>query len=48
MTEAEEKLGSAIGHDVRVRRDGSGVRAELRFDELGELESLARRLGKRG
>jgi ParB family transcriptional regulator, chromosome partitioning protein len=47
MTEAEDLLGSAIGQDVRVRRDGNGVKAELRFDDLGELESLARRLRKR-
>jgi ParB family transcriptional regulator, chromosome partitioning protein len=48
MTAAEDLLGSAIGRDVRVRRDGSGVKAELHFDDLAELESLANRLGKRG
>jgi ParB family chromosome partitioning protein len=47
MTEAEDQLGSALGRDVRVRRDGNGVKAELHFDDLGELESLARRLRKR-
>jgi ParB family transcriptional regulator, chromosome partitioning protein len=47
MTEAEDLLGSALGRDVRVRRDGNGVKAELHFDDLGELESLARRLRKR-
>ena len=47
MTEAEDLLGSALGRDVRVRRDGNGVKAELLFDDLGELESLARRLRKR-
>ena len=47
MTGAEDLLGSALGQDVRVRRDGNGVKAELRFDDLGELESLARRLRKR-
>ena len=47
MADAEDLLGSAVGHDVRVRRDGNGVRAELRFDDLGELESLARRLRRR-
>jgi hypothetical protein len=30
-----------------VRRAGGGVRAELRFDDLAELESLARRLRRR-
>jgi ParB family transcriptional regulator, chromosome partitioning protein len=44
MTDAEDLLGSALGRDVRVRRDGDGVKAELRFDDLAELESLARRL----
>jgi ParB family chromosome partitioning protein len=48
MSEAEDLLGSALGQDVRVRRAGDGVKAELRFDELSELESLARRLRKRG
>ena len=47
MTEAEDVLGSALGQDVRVRRDGNGVKAELRFDDLAELESLARRLRRR-
>jgi ParB family transcriptional regulator, chromosome partitioning protein len=47
MTEAEDQLGSALGQDVRVRRDGNGVKAELRFDDLAGLESLARRLRKR-
>jgi ParB family chromosome partitioning protein len=47
MTEAEDLLGSALGQDVRVHRAGDGVKAELRFDDLGELESLAKRLRKR-
>jgi ParB family chromosome partitioning protein len=47
MTEAEDLLGSALGQDVRVRRAGDGIKAELRFDDLGELESLAKRLRKR-
>ncbi len=47
MAEAEDLLGSAIGTDVRVRRAGNGVKAELLFDDLGELESLAKRLRKR-
>ena len=44
MAEAEDALGSALGQDVKVRRAGDGVKAELRFDDLSELESLARRL----
>jgi ParB family transcriptional regulator, chromosome partitioning protein len=47
MAEAEDLLGSVIGADVRVRRAGNGVKAELLFDDLGELESLARRLRRR-
>ena len=47
MTDAEDLLGSALGHDVRVRRDGNGVNAELRFDDLDELNSLAKRLRRR-
>ena len=47
LADAEDALGSALGADVRVRRAGDGVKAELRFDDLGELESLARRLRKR-
>ena len=47
MTDAEDALGEAIGADVRVRRAGEGVKAELRFDDLGEVASLARRLRKR-
>jgi ParB family chromosome partitioning protein len=47
MSEAGDLLGAALGQDVRVRRDGDGIKAELRFDDLGELESLARRLRKR-
>ena len=37
MSEAEDLLGSALGKDVRVRRAGDGVKAELRFDDLSEL-----------
>jgi ParB family chromosome partitioning protein len=47
MTDAEDLLGSALGQDVRVRRDGNGVKAELRFDSLDELETVARRLRRR-
>ena len=47
MGEAEDVLSSALGQDVKVRRAGDGVKAELRFDDLGELESLAKRLRRR-
>jgi ParB family transcriptional regulator, chromosome partitioning protein len=48
MVEAEDLLGAALGRDVRVRRAGNGVKAELNFEDLAELETLARRLRKRG
>jgi ParB family chromosome partitioning protein len=48
MGEAEDALGKALGHDVRVGRAGDGVKAELRFDDISELESLAKRLRRRG
>ncbi len=47
MTDAEDALGEAIGADVRVRRAGEGVKAELRFDGLNEVAALARRLRRR-
>jgi ParB family chromosome partitioning protein len=47
MTDAEDALGEAIGADVRVRRAGEGVKAELRFDGLDEVAALARRLRRR-
>ncbi|HEX6586310.1 MAG TPA: ParB/RepB/Spo0J family partition protein [Solirubrobacterales bacterium] len=47
MTDAEDLLSAAIGQDVRVRRAGDGVKAELRFEDLSELESLAKRLRRR-
>jgi ParB family chromosome partitioning protein len=47
MSEAEDLLGAALGSDVRVRRAGNGVKAELHFDDLGEVESFARRLRRR-
>jgi ParB family transcriptional regulator, chromosome partitioning protein len=47
LSEAEDALGAALGADVRVRRARDGVKAELRFHDLDELESLARRLRRR-
>jgi ParB family chromosome partitioning protein len=47
LTEAGEGLEEAIGHEVRVKRSGSGFTAELRFDDLTEVAKLAKRLRKR-
>jgi ParB family chromosome partitioning protein len=44
LREAEDILEQALGHEVRVRSAGAEVRAELRFDDLAELQSLVRRL----
>ncbi len=44
---AEDALEAAIGHDVRVRVAGSGIKAELVFDDVDELIALARRLARR-
>jgi ParB family chromosome partitioning protein len=48
LSGAEDALGEALGRDVRVRRAGKGVKAEVRFDDVREVEQLARRLRKRG
>jgi ParB family transcriptional regulator, chromosome partitioning protein len=47
LADAEDALGSALGADVRVRRAGEGLKAELHFDDLTEVESLAHRLRRR-
>jgi ParB family chromosome partitioning protein len=44
---AEDSLESALGHEVRVRAKGEELRAELRFGDIEELQSLARRLKRR-
>ena len=47
LADAEDALGAALGRDVRVRRAGQGIRAELHFDDVGELESWAKRAKRR-
>jgi ParB family transcriptional regulator, chromosome partitioning protein len=44
MAEAEDALGEALGADVRVRKAGTGLRAEIAADGLDELLALADRL----
>jgi ParB family chromosome partitioning protein len=44
MADAEDALGEALGADVRVRKAGQGLRAEIHADDLDELLDLARRL----
>ena len=43
LRDAEDALGEALGADVRVRKAGDGVKAEITLDDLAELASLARR-----
>ena len=48
IADAEDSLGSALGADVRIRKAGAGLRAEILADDLAELEDLAKRLKRRG
>jgi ParB family chromosome partitioning protein len=48
MAEAEDALGAALGADVRIRKSGDGLRAEILADDLAELQRLAKRLERRG
>jgi ParB family transcriptional regulator, chromosome partitioning protein len=45
---AADALEAALGHEVTVRAKGDGIAAELRFDDLGEANALARDLRRRG
>jgi ParB family chromosome partitioning protein len=44
ITEAEDALETALGRDVQVRATRSGLKAELTFADLNEVQELARRL----
>jgi ParB family transcriptional regulator, chromosome partitioning protein len=46
MLRAEEALEEAFGHGVRVRATKKGLRAELRFEDVGELLEFARGIGR--
>lgn len=43
--EFEERLGRALGHDVRVRAKGNGFVAEIRLDDVEQARRLTDRLG---
>ena len=45
LASAEDTLEAALGHGVKIRAARKGIRAELHFDDLAELEALAARLG---
>ncbi len=46
MLRAEEALEEAFGHGVRVRSTKQGLRAELQFDDVGELLEFAQSIGR--
>jgi ParB family chromosome partitioning protein len=47
LHEAADRLESALGHEVKVRPKGEEVAVEIRFDDLDEALTLARRLSRR-
>jgi len=47
MRDAADRLESALGHEVEVRRKGDEVAVEMRFDDLDEALALGRRLARR-
>jgi ParB family transcriptional regulator, chromosome partitioning protein len=48
LDDATDALESALGHEVSVKPRGSGIVAELRFENLDEAHALARELRRRG
>ena len=44
LGDAEDALGEALGAEVRVRKAGSGLRAEILAEDIAELMDLAKRL----
>jgi ParB family chromosome partitioning protein len=42
LSDAEEQLESALGHEVKLGVRGEQIRAELRFDDVDELLALTR------
>jgi ParB family chromosome partitioning protein len=47
LGDAEEKLESAIGQEVKLGVRGGQIRAEIRFEDLDQLHSLTRRLKRK-
>jgi len=47
LRDVADALEEALGHEVTARAKGEGVVAELRFDDVRDAHSLARRLRKR-
>jgi ParB family chromosome partitioning protein len=47
LDEAEEKLESALGQEVKLGVRGDAIRAEIRFEDLDEVLALSRRMAGR-
>ena len=47
LRDVADALEEAIGHEVTTRAKGEGIVAELRFDDVRDAHSLARRLRRR-
>ncbi len=47
MGEAAERLESALGHEVKLRRRSGEIVAEIHFDELDEVEAMSRSISRR-
>ncbi len=47
MEDAADGLEAALSHEVRVRKRGEEIAVEIRFETLGDVAKLTRRLGKR-
>jgi ParB family chromosome partitioning protein len=48
LQDVADAMEEALGHEVAARAKGEGIVVELRFDDVREAHSLARRLRKRG
>jgi ParB family chromosome partitioning protein len=47
MSDAAERLESALGHEVKLRRRAGEIVAEIHFDELDEVEAMSRSISRR-
>ncbi|HET7120417.1 MAG TPA: ParB/RepB/Spo0J family partition protein [Solirubrobacterales bacterium] len=48
LRDVADALEEALGHEVSARQKGEGIAVELRFADVREAHSLARRIRKRG
>jgi ParB family chromosome partitioning protein len=48
MRDAADRLETALGHEVKLRRRGGEVAVEIRLADLDEAVALARKLGRKG